>query len=307
MAEGSIEGVWQDYVMPSPFATEFKFSRFGVTKAPPRNVTTLTGRKFKFAAAALSTSATAFHDEGTDEITEASRRRLEESCSPPSPPPPSPPPPADSEVASLDLTTTDSDVKGFIGGFSDETYGYLVPFHNGRYFGSVDVLDLTTTDSDLKGLFGGFSDGTYGYLVPVDTGAYHGKVARFSLSDFSSVEVLDLTTTGVEPPARRALQTAPPLTLDPSLAKRRDLTLSGVLLSRGVNYTLRVLSCYPPPPDLCGSAETIVQLTDEPLEGLIVTASTQSLGPLEKAVPLVALRDSKRALQSEMEQLSSAG
>ena len=184
----------------------------------------------------------------------------------------------------MDLTTTDSDVKGFIGGFSDETYGYLVPFHNGRYFGSVDVLDLTTTDSDLKGLFGGFSDGTYGYLVPVDNSAYHGKVARFSLSDFSSVEVLDLTTTGVEPPARRALQTAPPLTLDPSLAKQRDLILSGSLglLSRGVNYTLRVLSCYPPPSDLCGSAEAIVHLTDEPLEGLIVTASTHRWGLLRR-------------------------
>ena len=69
MAEGSIEGVWQDYVMPSPFATSFKFSRYGVTKAPPRNVTALTGRKFKFAADASSTSATASHDEGTDEVT----------------------------------------------------------------------------------------------------------------------------------------------------------------------------------------------------------------------------------------------
>ena len=65
MAEGSIEGVWQDYVMPSPFATSFKFSRFGVTKAPPRNVTALTGRKFKYAPDASSTSAKASHDEGT--------------------------------------------------------------------------------------------------------------------------------------------------------------------------------------------------------------------------------------------------
>ena len=99
MAEGSIEGVWQDYVMPSPFATSFKFSRYNLTKAAPRNVTALTGRRFKFAATSTSTSATASHDEGTDEITEASRRRLEESCSPPSPPPPSPPLGANTDFA----------------------------------------------------------------------------------------------------------------------------------------------------------------------------------------------------------------
>ena len=33
MAEGSIEGAWQDYVMPSPYATFFRYSRFGLTKA----------------------------------------------------------------------------------------------------------------------------------------------------------------------------------------------------------------------------------------------------------------------------------
>merc|ERR1711938_57349 len=95
MAEGSIEGVWQDYVMPSQFATSFKFSRYGLANAAPRNVAALTGRKFKFTATSTSTSATASHDGGTDEVTRASRRRLEESCSPPSPPspPPTPPPP----------------------------------------------------------------------------------------------------------------------------------------------------------------------------------------------------------------------
>ena len=27
-AEGAIEGSWEDYVMPTPFATDFKFSRY---------------------------------------------------------------------------------------------------------------------------------------------------------------------------------------------------------------------------------------------------------------------------------------
>ena len=50
MAEGSIEGAWQDYVMPSPYATFFRYSRFGLTKADPRNVSALSGRKVPFAA-----------------------------------------------------------------------------------------------------------------------------------------------------------------------------------------------------------------------------------------------------------------
>ena len=88
MAEGSIEGGWQDYVMPSPYATFFRYSRFGLTKADPRNVSALSGRKVPFAASS-STSATASHDDGADKTTKASRRRLAEECDPPSPPPPS--------------------------------------------------------------------------------------------------------------------------------------------------------------------------------------------------------------------------
>merc|ERR1711972_463491 len=100
----------------------------------------------------------------------------------------------------------DPDLKGFREGFTDGTYGYLVPHYNGAYygkvarfnlntFGDVQVLDLTSTDSDLKGFLGGFSDGTYGYLVPYNNGAYYGKVARFTLNTFGDVQVLDLTST----------------------------------------------------------------------------------------------------------------
>jgi len=107
----------------------------------------------------------------------------------------------------LDLTATDPDLKGFEGGFTDGTYGYVLPYNNGNYLGkvarfllsdfsSVSVLDLAATDQDLKGFQGGFTDGTYGYVVPYNNGAdYSGKVARFSLSDFSSVSVLDLAAT----------------------------------------------------------------------------------------------------------------
>merc|ERR1711918_195913 len=80
-----------------------------------------------------------------------------------------------STVSVLDLTDTDSDLKGFGGGFTDGSYGYFVPDNNGAYsgkvarvdlsdFSTVAVLDLTATDSDLKGFLGGFTDGSYGYL-----------------------------------------------------------------------------------------------------------------------------------------------
>jgi hypothetical protein len=45
----------------------------------------------------------------------------------------------------------------------------------------VDVLDLTSTDADLKGFYGGFTDGRYGYFVPYDNGSSFGKVARVQM------------------------------------------------------------------------------------------------------------------------------
>jgi hypothetical protein len=44
-AEGAIEGTWEDYIMADKFSTEFKYSRFGLEKAAPRDVSKLTGTK----------------------------------------------------------------------------------------------------------------------------------------------------------------------------------------------------------------------------------------------------------------------
>jgi len=45
-AEGAIEGVFTEYIMPSPFDTNFKYSRFDSKgTVAPRNVTTLSGTK----------------------------------------------------------------------------------------------------------------------------------------------------------------------------------------------------------------------------------------------------------------------
>lgn len=42
-AEGAIEGNEEMYLVPSPFHTNFAYSRFGVSAAPPRNTTLLLG------------------------------------------------------------------------------------------------------------------------------------------------------------------------------------------------------------------------------------------------------------------------
>lgn len=46
MGEGAIEGVAADYEVASKFATDFKYSRWGMRSAAPRDVAALTGRKF---------------------------------------------------------------------------------------------------------------------------------------------------------------------------------------------------------------------------------------------------------------------
>jgi len=56
-AEGAIEGVFTDYVMPTPFATAFKYARFDTQGAvAPRDVTKLSGVKTAAKAGAGSTA-----------------------------------------------------------------------------------------------------------------------------------------------------------------------------------------------------------------------------------------------------------
>jgi hypothetical protein len=115
-----------------------------------------------------------------------------------------------STVSVLNLASTDADLKGFIGGFTDGRYGYFVPNYNGSShsgkvvrvdlndFSTVSVLNLASTDADLKGFYGGFTDGRYGYFVPHYNGSYYGKVARVDLNDFSTVSVLNLASTDAD-------------------------------------------------------------------------------------------------------------
>ena len=64
-------------------------------------------------------------------------------------------------------------------------------------FSQVQVLDLAATDTDLKGFEGGYASGDYGYLVPYNNydphgngtktsdDAYFGKVVRIDLLEGS--------------------------------------------------------------------------------------------------------------------------
>ena len=94
----------------------------------------------------------------------------------------------------LNLTLTDTGLKGFRGGFTDGQYGYFVPFNdfsNGKLarvdlndFSTVNFIDLTLIDRELNGFEGGFTDGQYGYLVPNDydlNGNFSGKIARLQM------------------------------------------------------------------------------------------------------------------------------
>ena len=61
-AEGAIEGTYKDYIMPTPFATAFKYGRFDAT-APiaPRNVSALSGSKKAVGSTTTSAGSTELH------------------------------------------------------------------------------------------------------------------------------------------------------------------------------------------------------------------------------------------------------
>jgi hypothetical protein len=118
---------------------------------------------------------------------------------------------------SIDLTSIDTNLRGFSGGFTDGRYGYLVPHANNTTrhglatridlqnfsTGGVTVLDFSAVDSNLRGFAGGFTDGRYGYYVPYANSSsnMHGYAVRVDLQNFTTggVTVLDLTNGGVNP------------------------------------------------------------------------------------------------------------
>lgn len=120
-------------------------------------------------------------------------------------------------VTVLDLTSIDSSLAGYHGGFTVGSYAYFIPSNQGTGVwvsklvrvdrqnfttAGVTVLDLAQVDPGLAGFQGGFTDGYYGYFVP-DTGGTSGKVARVDLANFTpegvawiDLSAYDATLTG---------------------------------------------------------------------------------------------------------------
>jgi hypothetical protein len=117
-------------------------------------------------------------------------------------------------AASVDIASVDGAAVGFIGGFTDGRYGYLVPYTNlagkhGRLAridlqnfttGGVTILNLQTVDSALAGFYGGFTDGRYGYLYSYyNTSGPSGRIARIDLHNFTAGGVTALDLASVDP------------------------------------------------------------------------------------------------------------
>ncbi|CAK0878086.1 unnamed protein product, partial [Prorocentrum cordatum] len=99
-------------------------------------------------------------------------------------------------VETLDLETGGSGLRGFGGGFTDGTHGYVVPHRDFskvvRFplfgFNAIEVLSLADEDGELRGFYGGFADGTYGHVNPYYRNkelfgfGYSGKLARFAVA-----------------------------------------------------------------------------------------------------------------------------
>ena len=118
-----------------------------------------------------------------------------------------------SGVSYVNVSTGNANAAGFIGGFTDGRYGYLVPYNNSTarhgIFTRIDLQNFTTSgvtyldvstagNTNAKGFYGGFTDGRYAYLVPNNNGAYNGILTRVELDNFttSGVTYMDVSTFG---------------------------------------------------------------------------------------------------------------
>ncbi|KAF0690075.1 Aste57867_18524 [Aphanomyces stellatus] len=126
-------------------------------------------------------------------------------------------------VETLDLTTVDPTLTGFVSCFTYNNFGYFVQrvnanglggkivrvdlsqFHNG---GAIRVLDLSLIDARLVGFGGGFVYDHYAYLVPLDRNKVglelnpnykyfptptSSLMVQLDLNDFASTQIIDLS------------------------------------------------------------------------------------------------------------------
>ncbi len=111
-----------------------------------------------------------------------------------------------SGVTSLDLSSVDTNLRGFWGGFTDGRYGYFVPYENGTsssgLIARVDLnnfatsgvtsLDLASVNAGLTQFRGGFTDGRYGYFCQLN-----GLFVRVDLQNFTTSGVTFLNLASV--------------------------------------------------------------------------------------------------------------
>jgi len=98
-------------------------------------------------------------------------------------------------TSSVDVAAVDPNAVGFIGGFTDGRYAWLVPFNGSKAArvdlanfgtGGVRAVDFATIDPALTGFSGGFSNGKYGVMVPSYMRAVSGfyqKAVRIQLQE----------------------------------------------------------------------------------------------------------------------------
>ena len=117
-----------------------------------------------------------------------------------------------SGVTNVNVESLNAAYKGFVGGFTDGRYAYMVPDNNGARHGNlirIDIQNFSTSgvtnvnvesvNAAYKGFNGGFTDGSYAYLVPNSNGVQHGNLVRVDLQNFttSGVTGVDLSTVNV--------------------------------------------------------------------------------------------------------------
>jgi hypothetical protein len=99
-------------------------------------------------------------------------------------------------ISVFDLTTINPLLVGFIGGFTDGRYGYLLPYYTTKLaridlndFNTVSFMELSATNPIFQteaGMCygGGFTDGKYGYFAPFyNDGEYQGMIYRIMVSN----------------------------------------------------------------------------------------------------------------------------
>ena len=105
----------------------------------------------------------------------------------------------------FDMTTVDSNSKGFSGAIYDGKYIYYIPFNNGVSFGQITIYDTTkpftsissyyvfnttSINTNSKGFVGGIFDGKYIYLVPNVNGQVT-RIEGYAGSSISNVTPID--------------------------------------------------------------------------------------------------------------------